>query len=497
MSHRNHRKLIRKKEEHKEALIQKSIQKKTYVDSFTVEENTKKQERSNLFQDLRTVCDLEMNNYRIRYVALIDVQKFSIGGEKAGFEKRQHPLINYVSEIIRKASCGLTERKEIAHIFQICKKSNIFDSPLNNILAGSSYTPENDLKKEVVIAVNTIINLAKHRFNWVRDLELWKPKGITVEAQLYSLVNHLFAKYYVPDFMNKVWQNENKLYHEWYINIGNGENIRHQKGLPIPLTKKVAHYMMTAPASFSINQAVRWGQVLSMGGDQTIAMGVINTPLGNNFDNDEFWLTVIKFFIDNYPFLETLQYGPIYDYIINQKFINERRVNNDFGYDILPPPQPNFSMKGREPNVLLLNVQRWHNQLARTPVSYGKSQSWNSCGINGYGVKKIIEKIEKRIEQNYIIKELLSSNELWSEGKTMHHCVGSYSSHCCSGHSAIYSMSCESEGTITHLVTMEVNVKEKNIVQARGACNQKPTREDWIVINEWMLKRGISKSKFI
>jgi hypothetical protein len=41
----------------------------------------------------------------------------------------------------------------------------------------------------------------------------------------------------------------------------------------------------------------------------------------------------------------------------------------------------------------------------------------------------------------YVLRALASSHELWLEGNTMRHCVGSYSSHCASGDALIVSVS--------------------------------------------------------
>jgi len=161
-----------------------------------------------------------------------------------------------------------------------------------------------------------LLNIAEYSWLWVRDPDKWKPTTKNRNKQFSSLLRCLFAKYDVPAFMDDAWMpehdgTETQNYREWFINIGAGENIRKQKGLPISMTKKMAHHFMRAPSHLTVNEAIRWGQILALGGDVRVARGVMGSPLGQSFANDDFWVTVIRFFIDH-PFLDTNQYHPIY-----------------------------------------------------------------------------------------------------------------------------------------------------------------------------------------
>lgn len=503
MSHRNYRKLQREKEEHVAVLTKRRDEKLNYVSPITIEENERKTSRINLFQDLRTACNLELG-YGRRFLSYVEVTETDLYGKKSKMQIL-NPLIEFVNTTLSnsKLNFGFMEKKAVAHLFETCKKSSIFDSAtittpekMNLVpLGGGSFT------RDAVIA---IVNMARYKISWIRNPDLWKPPNHCVEMQLHSLIQHLFVKYPIPDFFNKVWAydgDEVRIHQEWYINIGNGENIRHQKKLPIPLTKRVAHCMMQAPSNCTVNQAIRWGQVMAMGGNETIANGVNNTRLAENFGDEDFWITVIKFFIDSYPFLETHQYVPIYDYIQAQKFAPFRYIEAN-GERHGQPPQPNFSMKGRDPNTLLLAVQRWHNEMNIERARYNgpnyeiKSAVWKSCGIKGM--------VLKEDDITYTIMELLTTEELWDEGKAMHHCVSSYSSYCVNGSSAIYSLSAKTEDkndknnfVVERLVTLEIRPSSKDIVQARKLMNAKPNSEDMRIIKLWANKVGLTSRYFI
>ena len=81
MSHRNYRKIQREKEEHIAVLTKKRDEKLNYVSPLTIEENERKTGRINLFQDLRTSCNLELG-YGRRFVSYIEVNEWDTLGKK-------------------------------------------------------------------------------------------------------------------------------------------------------------------------------------------------------------------------------------------------------------------------------------------------------------------------------------------------------------------------------------------------------------------------------
>ena len=54
--------------------------------------------------------------------------------------------------------------------------------------------------------------------------------------------------------------------HEWFLQVGRGQNIR-TADLPLPYMKRMAHHFMQAPADFTVEAALRWGQIHGLGGD--------------------------------------------------------------------------------------------------------------------------------------------------------------------------------------------------------------------------------------
>ena len=386
-------------------------------------------------------------------------------------------LVGYMLYYVSKFNLGEIDKKNLAHLIGIVKKSRLFDCP--------------EYKRDEVTAYLVgLIQLIKWKWAWIRNPEHWSPPNNGSKDIFSSLARFLLAKYYIPEFFDKVWFSNNETQQQWFVNVGLGENLRTQKGLPIPLTKKMAHHTMSAPSMCSINQAIRWGQIMAMGGNERIAIEVIRTPLGDSFDNDEFWTSVIRFFIDN-PFLDCYHYRQIYDYLFNQKFQNRGNRYINGVLQILGPEQPNLSMHRRDPLTLLEQVAAWHGRLHR---GYGLSgetckSSWNTCGIKPFEIK------ERKVL--YEIRELLTSDELFEEGREMHHCAGSYVHSCSNGTCAIFSLAKYSEEETDRMATIQVELATRTITQTAKKCNEKTTSEDWGIIKQWASINRLTESKWI
>jgi chorismate mutase len=171
--------------------------------------------------------------------------------------------------------------------------------------------------------VDGLLALARHPRSWIRSVADWKPLTHNVRRQFSSLARHLFAEWPVPMFLDSVWFLGNGKgaveQQAWFLHVGRGQNIR-TANLPLPYTKRMSHHFMQAPADFTVAAALRWGQIHGLGGNDRLARAIIATRLGIEFEHDEFWTTVVQFFIAN-PMLDLAQVGPIIDFIQQQRFV--------------------------------------------------------------------------------------------------------------------------------------------------------------------------------
>lgn len=342
--------------------------------------------------------------------------------------------------------------------------------------------------------IDGLTSLAFHWRSWIRELETWRPKTHNSRRQFTALARHLVAQYDVPAFMDSAWFNgtgqEARDQQRWFIHIGRGQNIR-TANLPIPFTKRMAHHFCQAPNEYSIEAALRWGQIHGWGGDARLANAIRETRLCDNFDHDDFWGTVLRFLIDN-PMLDPVHIGPIVDYLHHQRFVTQEVFVAPGILERRPPPQPNLCLKGRTAASLLRQVLRWHQQLGRERHS---NLQWPKSGIGGF------EFVEGRKEsgnmKRWTIRELLGGQELIAEGRRMRHCVASYAGSCARRATSIWSMQLEDFEGQRNMLTIEVRLVERLICQARGKYNARPTDKLRNIVRRWAAEQNLTMAGYV
>ncbi len=334
--------------------------------------------------------------------------------------------------------------------------------------------------------------IANHSENWIRPLKTWHVKRHNLVRQFSELLRHLFVAYDVPPFMERAWLTENETHQNWYKHIGAGQNIRTAPGIPVALTKKMAHHFLFAPKQYGVEEAIRWGQVHALGGDKRLMDALRGTRMLGNFKNDEFWLNIIRFFIAN-PMLDVSHVHPIIDYIWNQKFENPRVFVARGVVEEHDPPQPNFSMKGRTPKTLLRQVNEWHRQLGRE--TRGGDFEWMRSEIGEFHLREGSEK--KRNLKYWYIRELLSTKELIHESRKLHHCVRSYARSCYTGKTSIWTMESEDENGRHKVLTIEVSQRENLIRQVRGKQNRLPTEKEKYILMQWAKYEKLEMAEYL
>lgn len=344
--------------------------------------------------------------------------------------------------------------------------------------------------------IEAIAQISAHQSSWQRPLHEWKPRSHNAGRQFTSLLRHLFVKYDdVPLFFDSVWftgQAKGAAEHrKWYLHVGRGQNVRNCQ-LPICLTKKMAHCFMRAPDDVSIVQAMRWGQILGLGGCKRLARIILGTGLGESFEHDEFWLTVIRWLIAH-PMLDLEHVGPMIDYLRHQRFVPEVCYVGPGQDEEVRPSQPALSMKGRTPEALIRKVNQWHRSLASD--NRHQVQQWAPHGLKGL---EFVEGSKKGDNLKlWTIRELLSSKALFVEGRQLKHCVATYASSCARGHCSIWTMEVETLKGRSKLLTIEVLKGSQLICQIRGKANRLPTGKEEQIIRRWADSTGLRVSSSV
>ncbi len=346
--------------------------------------------------------------------------------------------------------------------------------------------------------IDGLLTLASRHHDWIRDPVDWKPRTHSARRQLASLLRHLVARYPVPAFMDAAWLRWDECaerYRDWFLLIGSGGNIRRSPA-PLRLTKRTVHHFLGAPEFYSIEQALRRGQILALGGDVRLVEAVNGTRLGRGFENEDFWITVLHFFV-NHPELDRAQVGPVVEYLQSQRFESSLEFVARGVRERRPPPQPNLSMQGRTVTSLLREVEEWHRELGRALP--GGGGSWERSGIGELDLETGARSRDLRV---WRIRELLSARELAAEGHAMRHCVALYARYCQAGSCSIWTMELHGfdevrgRGFVRKHLTIRVS-RQGVIAEVRGRGNRLPTPEENEILVHWARQEGLEVSRFL
>jgi hypothetical protein len=215
--------------------------------------------------------------------------------------------------------------------------------------------------------------------------------------------------------------------------------------------------------------------------ESVISPTVVKTRLAEPMADEDFWLTVVHFFV-NHPEIDLGWIGLVVDYLYDQRFEPVEHFDEARREIILRPSQPNLSMKGRTPSSLIRRIWEWKQSLGlrgkRPGLRFRRSglESFRRTepGPAGFGSRV------------WTIRELLTSAELRAEGHAMHHCVARYYEHLCvDGSASIWSMTVEDEKGRRRVLTIDVEPAERTILDARRCCNEMPKPKDREIMELW------------
>lgn len=349
-----------------------------------------------------------------------------------------------------------------------------------------------DVARGEIPFIRGLIKLHDRRALWIRPIANFKPRSKNADRKFGELTHHLFDEYGdVPVFLERAWlrtDTKSWRWRDWYIHLGRGHNLRKAKS-PVPITKKTAHFFLQAPDDYTVEQAIRWGQMRALGAEPPLINAVAATRLGRGFDEEEFWFTVLRFLADT-PMLDPRQVGPVIDYIQNQKFEGREFEQAPGVWHREPAAQPGFSMRGRDAATLLRHVEDWHTALGK-----GRAKSDTVYPEAPFGGFSDIHK-KGRESVSWVIRQLRSHRDLIAESDDLRHCVGSYHWSCESGRCTIWNLSSESGQGRVRRQTIEVN-RNNEIVQCRGLANRDPSPEEWLIVRKWADAKNLRVATYL
>tara|TARA_R110000868_G_scaffold250693_3_gene507368 strand:- start:104811 stop:106082 length:1272 start_codon:yes stop_codon:yes gene_type:complete len=344
--------------------------------------------------------------------------------------------------------------------------------------------------------VKACYRIAMYRRNWIKHPETWQVATQNPFLQMQSLVKHLFDRYPVPDYLAKAWWSTESDY-LWGITLyrflAQGKSIRQFHYLKnLHFTKRMAGFFMHAPVDLAPQAALRWSQILGMGGNERLARVLIQRSRLDELVTDEpFWETVIRFLIQNQP-ISTDEIVQIVEFIFQQRFDPAEKIWRKGAGPY--PVQPDFSLKGRSLMSLRRHMVHWRSDLIEKgmmppPEVDPLDFPWRRSAIGEFRCE-----LEGQI---WSIEEVLTPRQLQIESKIMNHCVETYLSECVRRKTTIWSMKVKAGQRRRRQLTIEVLPQKKVIFEARGKNNCEPNPTVRQVLNRWALQECLTFSKSV
>ena len=338
------------------------------------------------------------------------------------------------------------------------------------------------------LGVEALVNLSRFAEAYIRTIATWAGSSASWRGAVNSLAQHLPSEYRIPAFLSAAWYTTDGPYaaakRRWFIAHAAGASFRSLR-LPIRLTRRMEHILLSSCDHFGIEYALRRAELLGLGADQPLTDAVLATRPALDLDNGEFWRTMWLFLIANAGSIDEAQVAPIIDFV---QAVRHERVAVDTGEGIVfrEPPQPQFSLKGRTARSVLRLMAEWHRDLGL--VTGGLR--WEPSQLRPMVVETPQED-PSAPPISWELTELTNSAQLRAEGAALRHCVAAYSHSCWQGASRIWSLRRRRDSDVRSIVTVEVDPARRTIVQARGFRNRRASGRALQLVQTWAIRENL------
>ena len=402
--------------------------------------------------------------------------RFITGIVTMNSQNRKHHAARSVDALIAQSAAMRTaHRKKFWRLIRVIRSQTRLLSAEQH---GGFLAPVN---AQAVIAACK--RMARRSFAWNRHPEDWEVPAGSPLVQLRSLVHHLFDRYPVPEFLTAAWWDENEAAWELdlYLHLAQGRSVRQ---FPNPLfqslTKKMGVLYLHSPADLSPFAALNWARIRALGGDERLARILISrTLLCYPLQDQPFWDSVFRFLIQNQP-ISADEIVEIVHFVNQQRFEPAEKV---WGKGTGPfPVQPDFSLKGRSLMSVRRHMVHWKADL----IEKGVMPPPEIDPLDFPWQRSEIGEFQCELEgQIWSIEEVLTPRQLQIESKIMKHCVETYLNECVRRQTTIWSMKVKAGQRRRRQLTIEVLPGKKEIFEARGKNNSKPSSSVRKVLNSW------------
>jgi hypothetical protein len=111
-------------------------------------------------------------------------------------------------------------------------------------------------------------NLARHHGEYLAPIETWAGGDGSVQELVHALAQHLLARYPVPRLLASVWFEDDEAdggeAQRWFVAHAAGQRFRDIEGLPLQLTRRMEHILLTSPPHLPLRAAMRRAELLGL-----------------------------------------------------------------------------------------------------------------------------------------------------------------------------------------------------------------------------------------
>ena len=336
--------------------------------------------------------------------------------------------------------------------------------------------------------IEALVNLSRYRWAHGRAVADWTGTSASWRPAVCSLAQHVIGTYTVPAFLAASWYATDDPYagskREWFVAHARGASFR-SLDLPIDMTRKMEHIFLMSRDHLAIEHAMRRAELLALGAADELVRAVLATGSATDLGNGAFWRTVWMFLIANARAIDLAQVGPMIDFV--QAIRHERvAVETPDGIVLRDPPQPSFSMKGRTVQSMRRLMQDWHRSLG---LANG-GLTWAPSPLQPMMIEEPSQD-PSAPPSVWQMMELTNGAQLRTEGTALHHCVASYADRCWRGASRIWALRVHQGESVRHVLTVEVDMKRRAVIQARGWANRVASGKPLRLLQEWTARERL------
>ena len=305
------------------------------------------------------------------------------------------------------------------------------------------------------------------------------PHNLPKETTGKELITHLLCRYKVADCLIYNLLHTNEFNFRNFITffiLGQGGSI-YNLGAKFELAfpKGYLHYLNEVPEKTSIPDVFMYTYVRSLGGTD-LDFNKLKTNPFYQYTPNLYW-----------PFCKFKE--ETIEWVIAH---SEKLTDNDYQNILEWATHIYTGRYSQYTQEEIVKLKFWSGRSLANVIQrskdYKQSLRESLSNINWTSKQWDWEHINNKGER-FVIKELLSSYEMYMEGKKMKHCVSLYWKKCKRGTSAIFSLTNENKKCLT----IEVDPKSKCIIQARGKQNRSATKKEWELLNLWLREVVINR----